>query len=378
MARDQAERRQKSSTLTLEQRRDEDDVGLLERERELEAIDATLKSAATGAGRSVAILGPPGVGKTRILDVALGLATRRGFATLEARGTPLESEFAFGIARQVFSSRVGKLTRAELRAATTVPAHMPSTHWSPPSPYRDRPTAKTAFGPSTASTGHSRISRSAVRWRSWSTTSSGPTTCQSGGWPTPCAASMASLSPSCMRSEPATGPLRAGPLSAILSLPETIAVAPHALSATSTAGWLGHRLGRDTTGSSRKRRTTDARQSAVPSLDPRQRRDGDRGAVTGGAPRQSPGARSSPTSSNAWPNSLMAVSDSPRRRRSSVTGQPSRIARRSPGSIHRSQPMRRTDWSQPISSCPARTSASSIRWSGMPSNVRSEHTAERR
>lgn len=118
-ARDQPERRQGSSGQPLEPQRARDKRALFERDGEIEAISAALTSAAAGIGRSVAVLGPPGVGKTRLMETASGLARSMGFVTLEARGTPLEAEFAFGTARQLFSTRAGRIDRAELETAMT-------------------------------------------------------------------------------------------------------------------------------------------------------------------------------------------------------------------------------------------------------------------
>src|SRR5688500_11942484 len=112
MALDQPERRQGPSGRQLEQKRARDKRALLERDSEIEAVSAALTSAAACAGRSVAVVGPPGVGKTRLLETATGLARSMGFGTLAARGTPLEAGFPFGVARQLFSTRAGRIDRA--------------------------------------------------------------------------------------------------------------------------------------------------------------------------------------------------------------------------------------------------------------------------
>jgi hypothetical protein len=60
--------------------------------------------AAAGATGSVVVVeGPAGIGKTTLLDAAAAEAGRRGMTVLRARGNPLEQDFAFGIARQLFA-----------------------------------------------------------------------------------------------------------------------------------------------------------------------------------------------------------------------------------------------------------------------------------
>jgi predicted ATPase len=73
---------------------------LLEREAELVALQALVESARSGDGRLVVIEGAAGIGKTRLLGEARSLAT--GFDVLSARAGDLESDFAFGIVRQLF------------------------------------------------------------------------------------------------------------------------------------------------------------------------------------------------------------------------------------------------------------------------------------
>jgi class 3 adenylate cyclase/DNA-binding CsgD family transcriptional regulator len=75
---------------------------LLEREAELAAIEAYVESAASGAGRLIAIEGRAGMGKTRLLAEARAIAVHAGVTVLTARGGELEQEFAYGIVRQLF------------------------------------------------------------------------------------------------------------------------------------------------------------------------------------------------------------------------------------------------------------------------------------
>jgi DNA-binding CsgD family transcriptional regulator/tetratricopeptide (TPR) repeat protein len=79
---------------------------LLERADELEAIASALDSAAEGSGRTVLLTGPPGSGKTRLLEAAAQMAARREMRPLVARGTELERPFPFGVARELLDPAV--------------------------------------------------------------------------------------------------------------------------------------------------------------------------------------------------------------------------------------------------------------------------------
>jgi AAA ATPase domain len=80
----------------------EDETDLVEREREVRALEALLEGALAGDGRVALIEGPAGIGKSRLLQ----LVRRRGEAasalTLSARSSELEREFPYGVVRQLF------------------------------------------------------------------------------------------------------------------------------------------------------------------------------------------------------------------------------------------------------------------------------------
>jgi DNA-binding CsgD family transcriptional regulator len=86
---------------------------LLEREAEVAALSALIEAARSGDGRLVVIEGAAGIGKTRLLAEARSLA--RGFEVLSARAGELESDFAFGVVRQLFESTLA-LAPADVRA----------------------------------------------------------------------------------------------------------------------------------------------------------------------------------------------------------------------------------------------------------------------
>lgn len=74
---------------------------LLEREAELERIRAALADARGGEGSITLVEGPAGIGKTRLLEEARGIAEAEGMTALGARGSEIEREFPFGIVRQL-------------------------------------------------------------------------------------------------------------------------------------------------------------------------------------------------------------------------------------------------------------------------------------
>ena len=75
---------------------------LLDRDMELARLERLLDEARAGAGRTVVIQGPAGIGKTGLLAVSVARARHREFTVLRARGSELERSMAFGVARQLF------------------------------------------------------------------------------------------------------------------------------------------------------------------------------------------------------------------------------------------------------------------------------------
>src|SRR5689334_9068596 len=86
---------------------------LLDRENDLAAIDNSLAEAQEGAGRIVLIEGPPGIGKTALLDELRRRASERDIAVLTARAGELERGFGFGVVRQLLEAPVVGADRAE-------------------------------------------------------------------------------------------------------------------------------------------------------------------------------------------------------------------------------------------------------------------------
>ena len=93
---------------------------LLERSEELARIESALAAARSGRGTFVVVEGPAGIGKTALLAAGRAAATDGGMRVLRARGTELERDFAFGVARQLFEpplAEASELERADLLQA---------------------------------------------------------------------------------------------------------------------------------------------------------------------------------------------------------------------------------------------------------------------
>ncbi len=90
---------------------------LVERDSELAAIETFVNR-----GGVMLIEAGAGVGKTSILEAACAFARREKRIVLRARGTDLERDFAFGIARQLFERRCADATADEKDALLAGPA----------------------------------------------------------------------------------------------------------------------------------------------------------------------------------------------------------------------------------------------------------------
>jgi hypothetical protein len=124
---------------------------LLEREDELRELGALVAAACAGGGRAVLLEGPPGIGKTRLLDAARDRARGEGMAVLSARASELDRDFPLGVVRQLFepplvaadpARRARLLSGAAARAAPLLgvagdasattgeaPAHLHALYW---------------------------------------------------------------------------------------------------------------------------------------------------------------------------------------------------------------------------------------------------------
>jgi DNA-binding CsgD family transcriptional regulator len=75
---------------------------LLEREAEFATLSELVARARGGRGAIAVIEGPPGIGKSSLIEVVLDRAREDGMKTLASRGSELERDFPFGIVRQLF------------------------------------------------------------------------------------------------------------------------------------------------------------------------------------------------------------------------------------------------------------------------------------
>jgi DNA-binding CsgD family transcriptional regulator len=93
-------------------------VRLHERERELVAVEALL----AGRGEMLLLEGRAGMGKTSLVEAACSRAAELGHEVVHARGSELESGFAFGVVRQLFERRLASAAEGEREALLAGPA----------------------------------------------------------------------------------------------------------------------------------------------------------------------------------------------------------------------------------------------------------------
>jgi DNA-binding CsgD family transcriptional regulator len=92
--------------------------GLRERERDLAAVAELLEHG----GGVLLIEGRAGVGKTSLVEAACSRAGELGHEVVRARGSELESGFAFGVVRQLFERRLAAAAEGERAALLAGPA----------------------------------------------------------------------------------------------------------------------------------------------------------------------------------------------------------------------------------------------------------------
>ena len=109
---------------------------LLERNEELARIDSALADARIGRGRFVVVEGPAGIGKTALLAAARNAAAEAGMRVLRSRATEMETNFGFGVVRQLFERplvEASELERADLlQGAAGVAAGLLGLPGAPP------------------------------------------------------------------------------------------------------------------------------------------------------------------------------------------------------------------------------------------------------
>jgi predicted ATPase len=100
------------------------DNRLVDRDRELERIRRRLHEAYEGQGGALAVEGPAGMGKTALLAAARQAAETDGFRILRARGAELESEFAFGVVRQLVERLLAEASPVDRASLLEGPAQL--------------------------------------------------------------------------------------------------------------------------------------------------------------------------------------------------------------------------------------------------------------
>jgi hypothetical protein len=101
------------------------EADLVEREREVGALQALLDGALAGDGRVALIEGPAGIGKSRLLRLARRRAEAAGALTLTARSSELEREFPYGVVRQLFEGELADPVARERALAGAAGAARP-------------------------------------------------------------------------------------------------------------------------------------------------------------------------------------------------------------------------------------------------------------
>ena len=81
---------------------------LLERDEEISRLESLLDAADAGSGRLAVVEGPAGIGKTELVANIRGKAAERGMGVFAARASDLESDFAYGVVRQLFDRPISR------------------------------------------------------------------------------------------------------------------------------------------------------------------------------------------------------------------------------------------------------------------------------
>ena len=87
---------------------------LLDRDAELAALGRQLTTIRAGEGRVFVVEGPAGIGKSSLLTAVTKQAEAQAMTTITARGSPLEQDAVWGIARQLFEPIRASNTWSEL------------------------------------------------------------------------------------------------------------------------------------------------------------------------------------------------------------------------------------------------------------------------
>lgn len=89
---------------------------IYEREPEIAAIRHLLERALDDEGAAMAVSGPMGIGKTRVLEAARSFAEDAGFQVVQGTGGELERDFPFGVVLSLFETLTAKRAAASRRS----------------------------------------------------------------------------------------------------------------------------------------------------------------------------------------------------------------------------------------------------------------------
>jgi DNA-binding CsgD family transcriptional regulator len=98
--------------------------GLVERDGELAQLGELLQAAQNGRGGVAIIEGPPGIGKTGLLQAVCDAAEGDAVEVLGARGGDLERDLPFGVVRQLFELRLRRAERGGTNSLLEGPAEL--------------------------------------------------------------------------------------------------------------------------------------------------------------------------------------------------------------------------------------------------------------
>jgi DNA-binding CsgD family transcriptional regulator len=87
----------------------------LEREHEIAALSTAVADARAGGGTLTVVEGPPGIGKSRLLEWVRRLARGTGMEVLDARGEEYERGFSFGVVLQLLERLIAGARAPERR-----------------------------------------------------------------------------------------------------------------------------------------------------------------------------------------------------------------------------------------------------------------------
>ncbi|MBS1845549.1 MAG: AAA family ATPase [Actinobacteria bacterium] len=95
-------------------------TSLFDRAEEVDALRQAVEAAAEGGGGVTLIEAPPGFGKTSLCELAAVEASGRGVEVLAARGTELQEQVPFGLARVLLRISPGELGASPDRGLATI------------------------------------------------------------------------------------------------------------------------------------------------------------------------------------------------------------------------------------------------------------------